>query len=154
MILVAGSRGPGSRSRGAARRPGLSLIEVLLASAIFLMSIVAISRLVDMGTDHERDARLYAQAARLAQSRLAAAEAGEIPVGTGSEGNFDGTESHWSWKTTSEPAGPPNLYLITATVSCTYRGRPFELSVSQMVFDPNYLGTAAEAVRPEAGEAP
>lgn len=151
MILVARRQETGVRRQesAAGRRRGLSIIEVLLASGIFLMAVVAICRLVDMGTDRETDARLSTQAARLAQTRLASVEAGETPL-TATQGAFDGTDAHWTWQLTSEAAGPPNLYLITVTVSCQYRGRPFELSVAQMMLDPNAVGTAAAAARPEA----
>src|SRR5438270_379146 len=82
-------------TRLAARR-GLSLIEVLLALAIMLMSLVAIGRLVDFGADRGLDARLNTQGARLAQAKMAEVEAGVIPLEGTAGGQFD-DHPEWSW---------------------------------------------------------
>ena len=44
----------------------------------------------------------------------------------------------------------PNLYLVTVTVTRDLKGRNFTLTLSQMMLDPAVMGTAAEAVRPDA----
>jgi general secretion pathway protein I len=137
------------------RRPrrGLTLIEILLSLAIFVMALAALSRLVDMGTDREADARQHAAAARLATSKLAEVEAGAEAL-TSNSGGFDGADAAWTWQMTAELAGT-NLYLVTVTVSRDLKGRPFSLKLSQMVLDPTIKGTAAEAARPDpTGGAP
>ena len=55
---------------------GLSLIEVLLALTIFLLSLVVLGRLVDMGTDRELEARFQTRGTRLALDKLAEFESG------------------------------------------------------------------------------
>ena len=59
-----------SRERRRPSRPGcrrgLSLIEVLLSLTIFLLALVVLARLVDMGTDRELEARLQTRGTRLA----------------------------------------------------------------------------------------
>jgi Tfp pilus assembly protein PilV len=131
------------------RRRGLSLIEVLLAMTIFIMSIVAIGRLVDIGTERELEARFHTQGARLAEAKLAEIEAGAVSF-TESGGSFP-NDPDWSWSMTAELQSVPNLYLVTVTVSRDLKGRLFEVSVAQMMLDPQAWGAAGEATRPDGG---
>lgn len=147
-----GDRGQGTDfplSSRRARRPGLSLVEVLLAMAIFFIAIVAISRLVDVGTDYELEARMHTTGTRLAQAKLAEVETG-IESFEAMGGDFPDPDAGWSWSMTAE-VQVPNLYLVTVTVTRDLKGRPFSLTLSQMILDPAVKGAAAEAARPPAG---
>ena len=62
--------------RRTAPRRGLTLIEVLLALVILVLSLGAISQLVGVGTDRANDARAQIHGTRLAQSKMAEVEAG------------------------------------------------------------------------------
>jgi general secretion pathway protein I len=127
-------------------RRGLTLIEVLVAMVVLVLAVVAISRLVDIGSDREADARLHIRAARLAQSKLAEVESGQTPLDAG-QGQFDNDPS-WSWSVASEPQGPPNLYLVTVTVSREMGGRKFQTVIAQMMMDPSTTGSASPASDP------
>jgi type II secretion system protein I len=141
--------GPLARGRSPYRRPGISLLEVLLALAIFLLALVAIGQLVDIGTDHALDSQAQATATRLAQSKLAEVEAGVIPLdGSSPSGTFD-VEPEWTWTVSSTQANIPNLYTVTVQVSRQFRNRQFEVSLTQLVFDPNMMGNAQEAQKPQ-----
>lgn len=137
-----------SRLRRARLRRGLSLLEVVLALAILVLAIVAINNLVNLGSDRGNDARAYTRGARLAQSKMAEVEAGVVAI-SGAEGQFDGEDAAWSYKVLSEAAGPPNLYTVTVRVT-REAGRPVEVSLAQMIFDPAVMGSAAQAERPAA----
>ena len=68
-------------SRGrAGGRPGLTLLEVLVALAIFLLSFAAISQLVTTAGHRALEARRKEEAARLARSKLAEVFAGAVPL--------------------------------------------------------------------------
>jgi general secretion pathway protein I len=123
---------------------------VLLALAIFLMSLVAIARLVDMGTDRELEGRLQTRGTRLVQAKMAEFESGVTPFTT-TDGSFDGDDSVWSWSMTDEVQmqGPPALHLVTVTVSRDLKGRPYTITLSQLMLDPTQTGGAAEATRPD-----
>ncbi|MBX9626958.1 MAG: type II secretion system protein GspI [Gemmataceae bacterium] len=108
--------------------------------------MVAIGRLVDIGSDHAAAARLHSRGTRLAQAKLAEVEAGVVGMDGGS-GSFD-TEAGWSWTVEAQPQGPPNLYAVTVKVSFDDRGRPFEVTLSQLVLDPAKMGSAAQAEKP------
>lgn len=137
------------RHRARARR-GLSLLEVIVALAILVLAVVAINRLVSIGTDRGTDGRAHTRGARLAQSKMAEVEAGVIGVTSESEGSFEGDDAAWSFKVLPEAAGPPNLYTVTVRVSREIQGRPIEVALTQMIFDPAMMGSAAQAERPAA----
>ncbi len=132
------------------KRPGLSLIEVMLALAILVFSLVAIGSLVDIGTDRGNDARAHTRGTRLAQSKMAEVEAGVIPLEGEASGAFDGDDAAWEYTVTPEAAGPPYLYTVTVRVTRTLSGRTTEIVLKQMVFDPTMTGSAAQAERPPA----
>jgi general secretion pathway protein I len=132
------------------RRRGLSLIEVLLAMAILMLSLAAIGQLVDMGSFRGIEARFHVQGTRLAQAKMAEYEAGVADVTSGGAGEFtDNDDDHaWRWTVDSQPDTPANLYKVTVTVTRDYRGKDFSITLSQMIFDPNMTGSAAQAERP------
>ena len=134
--------------RPAPPRHGLSLIEVLLALAILVLALVAVGRLVDIGTDRGNDARMYTRGTRLAQGKLAETEAGMVSLASESDGEFEGDDRAWKFKVTPEPAGPPNLYTVTVRVTREVQGRVIEVVLVQMIFDPAVTGSAAQAERP------
>ena len=148
MIL----RRPVGRSRSCPRRArrGLSLLEVVVALAILILAIVAINRLVDIGTDRGTDARAYTRGTRLAQSKMAEVEAGLVTIEGETDGQFEGDDVAWTFKVTGERAGPPNLYTVTVRVTRDIQGRPFEVTLTQMIFNPAEMGSSAQAERPPA----
>ena len=109
-------------------------------------------RAVDMGTTREFESRLQTRGTRLAPSKLADFESGaESLTAAANEGSFESSDdSDWSWTTQIDLQGPPNLYLVSVTVSRDYKGTQFKLTLSQMIYDPAYMGTAGEATRPDA----
>jgi hypothetical protein len=135
-------------TRRVAPRRGISLIEVLLALTILLLSIIAIGRLVDIGTDRGNDARAASRGTRLAQGKMAEVEAGVVSLDSPTDGEFEGDDSAWKFNVTPEPAGPPTLYPVTVKVTRDIQGRPYEVVLVQMLFDPTKVGSAAQAERP------
>lgn len=130
-------------------RPGFSLIEVILALTILLISLAAIGQLVDIGSDNGVQARFTARGTRLAEAKMAEVEAGAVDATSGNPGGpFENDDSAWSWSVASEPAGPANLYRVTVTVTRDLRGKPFQVTLSQLVLDPKATGTAAQAEVP------
>ena len=121
-------------------RSGLSLLEVLLSLAIFLLSLVALGQLVSFGSDRARDVQYLSLASVKAQSKMNEVIAGALGMtGTG-ETTFD-DDSDWSWALTAEADSPPGLFRVTVTIS---RPRPngskFEFKLNQLVLDPTLRG--------------
>ena len=141
-------RPPVGRRVAPARRAGLSLLEVLLALAIFLFSLAAIGALVDFGNGRATAAAMQTTATRLAQAKLAEVEAGAVSVTTGGSGTFD-EEPEWNWSVEPGAATIPNVYPITVRVWREAAGRTHEVTLTQLVFDSAQMGNAAEAQPPE-----
>ena len=136
-----------------APRRGLTLIEVMLALTILIISIAAVNQLVDLGTDQGNQARAATRGTRLAQGKMVEVEAGVVSLTSESTGDFEGDDGAWKFTVTPEPAGPPNLYTVTVRVSRDLKGLPYEIVLTQMIFDPTVMGSAAQAERPPAADA-
>ena len=130
-------------------RAGLSLLEVLIALAIFLMSLAAIAGLVDFGAERAQAAAMTTLGTRLAQSKLAEVEAGLVAPNSTESGNFD-DEPDWTYRLEPGAALAANTYPVTVTVRRELGGRKYEVVLTQVVFDPAFMGTAAAAVKPAA----
>jgi general secretion pathway protein I len=137
-------------ARRRSHRDGMSLMEVLIALAIFLLCLTAISRLVDMGGDFALSARYQNTGTRLAASKLAEVEAGLVALTQASSGDFsaDGDDG-WTWTVTPSATDVTNVYAVTVTVSKPFQGRDFQVVLTQTVCDPAQMGTGAEAQPPE-----
>lgn len=137
------------------RRPGVTILECLITLAILVMALTAIGRLVDFGTDRAVEAQIQSRGTRLAQAKMAEAEAGtdEVPLDGGEkEGNFP-EEPGWTWKVTSQPEissdSGPLLYRVTVTVSRTVNNRPYNVTLTQHVLNPQFVGAAAPVEVPK-----
>lgn len=128
------------RLQPAARRPGMSLLEVLGATAIFLLSIVAIGELMSSSTDQALDVQFRSRATRLCQSKLNEFASGVEQLSGSTEGDFDEAQG-WTWKAeVSNDGAAANLYKVQVTVSHDAPGGPVEVTMAQYVFDPTKRG--------------
>jgi type II secretion system protein I len=141
------------RLSSASRRPGLSLLEVLGATAIFLMSIVAIGELMNMSTDQAMEVQWRSRATRLCQSKLNDFSSGVEQLNGATSGEFE-EEPEWSWQAdVVQESSAADLYRVTITVSRdTYRGL-IEVKMTQFIFDPlqrgNLMGSSAPTASTE-----
>jgi general secretion pathway protein I len=132
--------------RPVASRRGLSLLEVLVALAIFLLSFVAIGRLVTLASDHALDIQQQSQATRLAQSKLNEVIAG-IESLQGGSGSFE-EDPGWQWTVEAEQSSDvPNLWTVTVTVTHPgEEGNDVTATLSQMVMDPSIRGSVFDQI--------
>jgi type II secretory pathway pseudopilin PulG len=122
------------------KRSGLSLLEVILALAIFLMSLVALGQLISLGGDMARDVQWISRAMMLAESRMAELSAGSLPLTSQSETPCD-DDPDFSWSVDAEADSLPGLFRVTVTVSRQRTdGSKFESKLNQMVLDPTARG--------------
>jgi general secretion pathway protein I len=123
------------------RRPGMSLLEVLVALTIFLFALVAIGRLIVLGTDQALEVEYQSEAVQIAQSRIVEVTIGAIALASQSDVAVDDTP--WFWSLDCEQNDSvANLWNVTVRVS---RKRPDGsmgdyCSLSQMVLDPSQRG--------------
>jgi prepilin-type N-terminal cleavage/methylation domain-containing protein len=128
-----------------APRQGLSLLEVVVALAIFLFAITALSQLVNFAGRRAIDASDKSQASRLCQRQLAEVLSGAVPLSGQGDTAFDDAPD-FTWSVTADPGPQTNLYVVTVTVSKTGPdGNPTtQCSLTQMVIDPSQLGNTQD----------
>jgi type II secretory pathway pseudopilin PulG len=127
------------------RRSGLSLMEVLIALAIFLFSMVIIGRLIIMGGERALEVKLESYATRLCQSKLAEVSAGAIPLSGQGETPFD-DDPNWVWSLEAEEADAPGLWRINIRVMRQQPAQPkIECAIRQLVLDPSLRGGTTAA---------
>src|SRR3954447_5214517 len=101
----------------AARRRGLSLLEVVIAMAILLFSVVAISQLISLGSDRALDVQQQAIGSMLAQRKLAEVAIGATPLSSSGFAPFsdDGMED-WQWKLEANQNSVNGLWNVEVVV--------------------------------------
>ena len=95
-----------TKTPGWHRRPGLSLLEVLLAAVIFMMLLAGISILIRTAVDNAISAYRTNLGSSLARSKLAEIEAAasDVDITTGGSGTFT-DQPDWNWEVTSANTG-------------------------------------------------
>ena len=133
--------------RTARARRGLSLLEVLVALAIFLMSITAIGHLVNIAGAQALDAAQRNEAARLCQSQLNRVLAGDVPLSSNGDTPFE-ENANYTWSVNAEQNSSVNgLWNVTVKVTRERSdGSKIEVAVNQMVLDPSVTGNTQDAV--------
>ncbi|QVL34372.1 type II secretion system minor pseudopilin GspI [Telmatocola sphagniphila] len=123
------------------RRSGLTLLEVIIAFAIFLMSIIALYKLMGNATDSAIEIESQSKATRLIESKMAEFISGVQPLSGGGGGSFD-DEDGWSWSADISPASLTNLYQVTITVTKDGSDNAIfpAASMTQYIFDPTMRG--------------
>jgi len=134
-------RAPGTHP---GRRRGLSLMEVLVALAIFLLAFVMLGRLVIFGGDRALEGQQQFRAADLCQSKLAEVVAGALPLTSQPEVAFE-EDPAWHWSLECEKSNFPGLWNVTVRVSRQEAGGArIVCTVSEMVLDPQTRGNVQD----------
>lgn len=132
--------------RPAGPRRGISLLEVLVALAIFVMSIVALGQIIQMSADQAMSIEMQARAVQLCQSKLNEVSAGIVPLQSQDDATFD-EDPDWTWSLECDQQGNiTGLWRVRVTVRRTAPGKSkVEYSLSQFVFDPSQRGSNLDA---------
>ena len=137
------------RIRPPASRPGLSLLEVIIALAVFLLSLVGLGHLVGVASGIASEANQRSQAARLCQSKLDEVVAGSVPLTSQGDTAFD-EDPDYHWSLDADQNSTQGLFNVTVRVT---RKRPgagdLTCSISQMVLDPSTLGSTQDSIPPQ-----
>jgi hypothetical protein len=120
-------------------------MEVLAALAIFLMSFVAIGKLVTVATDHSLEVQMQSQATQMARSKLHEVLSGALPLESAS-GNID-EDPDWQWSIEAEQNGDvSSLWTVHVRVWRQLDNHEIESTLSQMVLDPSVRGSIFDQV--------
>lgn len=131
-------------------RSGLTLLEVIVAMAIFLISVIAILQLVLLGGERAMDVRLQTRTSMRCQAKLAEVMAGFTPLSSGGGyTNFDedfDKDLQWRMEATESV---PGLWDVKIWVKADLAsGKTVESSLFQMVLDPSIRGTTFDQPLP------
>src|SRR5262249_9229102 len=83
-----------------------SLLEVIVATAIFLMALVGLRQLVSVAGDQAIEVEMRSQATRMCQSKMAEVLSGILPLSSASD-TFD-EDPDYTWTLDVEPGTVPN----------------------------------------------
>jgi prepilin-type N-terminal cleavage/methylation domain-containing protein len=139
--------------RGSAQRSrrGLTLLEVLVSTAIFLMALVAIARLISLGSSLARDAQAQTDGLQLARTKLNEVVSGVTTLQAQSDQDFDSSQlpdpnQKWTWSLDCNQANIPNLWTVKVTAKLKRAdGSIAQVALSQMVLDPATRGFASKS---------
>jgi general secretion pathway protein I len=131
-------------------RAGLTLLEVIVAMAIFLISVVAILQMILMGSERAQEVRMQTRTSMRCQGKLSeamvdpnvlASSAGSYTNFTDDNNYLDDKDLQWKMEVkANEPA--MGLYTVTVWVKGDLAGgKTVESMLSQIMLDPSIRGT-------------
>jgi general secretion pathway protein I len=126
-------------------RRGLSLLEVIIALAVFLMSYIAIYQLMSLANDTATQLSYQNEATHLAQSKLAEIAAGVEQLSSSDDTPFPDPDGAYSWSSDVE-AGQDTAYynVVSVTVTRTFKDRTVKVTLTQMMIPPANLGSTQD----------
>src|SRR5215472_12953225 len=95
-------------------RGGFSLLEVLVAMAIFLFALVAISQLINLGADHAVEVHYQQRAIQICESKLAELRGGSVSLSSQSDVALD-EDPDWTWSVDAEQSSLAGLWQVKVT---------------------------------------
>lgn len=116
---------------------GISLLEVVIALAIFLAATTVIGQLISTGSQAAIGAQLKAEAARRCETVMSEAIAGVVPLESTGDMAFE-DDPYWTWSLTVSDAPVTDLVQIEARVTRQTRAGqpPATMSLIRWVRDP------------------
>ncbi|MBI3410662.1 MAG: hypothetical protein HY040_20185 [Planctomycetes bacterium] len=132
----------GPSRRTSSNRPGLTLFEVVISLSIFLVAMVPLWHLVNIGSERALDVQQQAQASLLCQAKLAEVISGAESLSSGGPNPFkEDSAKDWQWRLDASE-DVTGLWRVRVTVQRDRAdGSTFEVSLSQMVLDPAVRGS-------------
>ncbi len=132
-------------------RPGITLLEVIVATAIFLFAMGALLKLSGLAGDEAVAVRQKTHATELALSKMSEVVAGITPLSSADAQPFEDPDADYQWSLTANSSGNTSgLYAVTVTVSHPRPSgsTPMQVSVSRMVLTPSYRGNITVPAAP------
>lgn len=107
------------RTKLAASRRGLSLLEVMLTLAILGVAVAILSQALNLAADNGTRARDLMSAQLACESKMAEVVAGAVPMSTGAWAPITTSDSAKSWhfQVLMVPAEQPNMMGVQVTVT-------------------------------------
>jgi prepilin-type N-terminal cleavage/methylation domain-containing protein len=126
-------------------RRGLSLLEVIVALAVFLISYIAIWGLMNIAHDEAIELTYRNQATLLAQRKLAEIASGVEQFQSSGDAAFDDPDGDYSWSSDVASNDVSTLLsVVSVTVSRPYKGDTIKVTLTQMMLNPTNLGSTQD----------
>jgi general secretion pathway protein I len=125
-------------------RPGMTLMEVVLSTVIFMISATAIYYLSSLGGERALDIYDQTKASLLCQSKLAEIVAGAEPLASGGGyGPFpNDSDKDYEWRMEAAESDVPSLWDVKIWVRHERPGGQFiQAHLCQKVLDPTMRGS-------------
>ena len=106
-----------SRKSGGPGRRGMSLLEVFIALAIFIAALAVITQIISTGSRASTKAQLQSEATLRAESCMAEAVSGVIPLQNDSHAFDD--DASWKWSLSVDSGPHVDTVLLVVTVEHT-----------------------------------
>jgi type II secretory pathway pseudopilin PulG len=120
-------------------------MEVLVALTIFLLSFVALGKLVTLASDEAVEVQYQSEATHMAQSKLNEVLAGSLPLSS-QQGTID-EDPTWQWSVDAEQTGDvASLWTVKVRVWRQYGDHEIDSTLAQMVLDPSVRGSMFDQV--------
>jgi Tfp pilus assembly protein PilV len=121
----------------------MSLLEVLVATSIFLLALIGLTQLLNLSSDKAQEVQFRSEATQLCQGKLFEITSGALPLQGGSDTFPEAPE--YQWTVTVDSGSIANLFDVTVTVSRQRaNGTSLEVSLSQSVLDPSVIGSTQD----------
>lgn len=145
---------PGCRTVRAGLQRGMTLLEVVLALAIFFGAVAALAQLTWNGTRAALQARFKAQAVIRCETKLAELVSGAELLQSQSNIPFP-DDSAWTWSALVSPGSFPELLQVEVRVQRTGSNSlgSIEYGISRWLRDPAVLTETATLAAEAAAEA-
>jgi len=134
-------------------RRGLTLIEVVVSMAIFLMALGGIVPLIKLGLDRAMDIQLQATALQKCQSKISEIMVGSEPIAAQSDAVFpdNNPDEDWRWSMDMAQEDIDGVWTINVRVYLQLDSHRVEVALSQIVMDPSIRGGPAPAPTTSSG---
>ncbi len=133
-------------SRARSGQAGFTLLEVIIALAIFVASFAALSQLFTIGSRAAVQSALQTQAAMRAEAKMAEVVAGVESFEAANEVPFE-DDANWTWGLAVNPGPHTDVYELVVTVTYQAGNEPSPTSFALVRFrrDPQLILDAAAA---------
>ncbi|MCA9036998.1 MAG: hypothetical protein KDA91_17805 [Planctomycetaceae bacterium] len=111
---------PTEERRDVGRRGGITLLEVLIATVIFMSSLAVILQLLKVGQDSELMSRLQAEAIMRCEAKMAEVLCGAQELTSATDETFPDNEASGTWKWSLESLPTSTTGLLQVTVQVKY----------------------------------
>jgi type II secretory pathway pseudopilin PulG len=125
----------------------MTLVEVLIALAIFLLAMVVFGEMIVHNAQVALDVQRQNLATRLCRSKLQEVMAGVVPL-TSQDGTPFDEEPDYSWSVDAENGAVEGLWIVTVHVTRqqTDGGPAIDCTLMQMILDPAVEGSTQDTV--------